>query len=108
MRIDAGSLNFLAGPAIAVIALALVVLFLRWAFGSSPATRERRRRPPAELLVPVATVRRPETAQALRAVLTDAGIRSTTRSTAPLRTDVLVFREDAERARALTLTFGAD
>ena len=106
MRLDAGSLSFLVGPAVAVLALLVIGLFLRWAFGASPATRARRRGPAAELLTPVATVSRPETAQALRAVLTEAGIRSTTRSPAPHRTDVLVFPADADRARQLALTFG--
>jgi hypothetical protein len=104
MPIDAGSLNFLLGPGIALLAMGVLALFLRWAF-SGPA-HARRRGPRAELLTPVATVSRPETAEALRAALSDAGIRSTTRSPAPHRTDVLVFPEDADRARALALTFG--
>jgi hypothetical protein len=38
-------------------------------------------------------------------VLSDAGIRSTIRVPAPHRADVLVFPEDAERARELAATF---
>jgi hypothetical protein len=100
-----GSLHFLVGPAIAFVALALMALFLRWAFGTgygrgAPA-------PPAEegLLALVATVSRRESALALRAVLSDAGIRSTIRYPAPHRADVFVFPEDAARARSLAATF---
>ena len=42
---------------------------------------------------------------ALRAVLSDAGIRSTVRCPAPHRADVLVFVEDADRARSLASLF---
>ena len=103
MPIDAGSLHFLVGPAIALIAVALIGVFLRWAFASNgsgrPVTRE-------ELLTPVATLTRKESALALRAVLSDAGIRSTIREPAAHRADVLVFPEDLDRARALALSFG--
>jgi hypothetical protein len=54
----------------------------------------------------VATLTRKESALALRAVLSDAGIRSTIREPAAHRADVLVFPEDLERARALALSFG--
>jgi len=101
--VGAGSLHYAVGPAIALLAMGLLALFLRWSF-SGPA-HARRRGPSSELLTPVATVSRPETAEALRAALADAGIRSTSRSPAAHRTDVLVFPEDAERARALALTF---
>jgi hypothetical protein len=101
--IDAGSLHYAVGPAIALFTLGLVALFLRWAFApdtSAPPPRE-------ELLTPVATLPRQESALALRAVLSDAGIRSTIRETAAHRAEVLVFPEDLERARALVLSFGA-
>jgi len=106
MPIGAGSsLHFLVGPAIAFVALGLLALFMRWAFGtgygrSAPA-------PEADdgLLTRVATLSRRESALALRAVLSDAGIRSTVRCPAPHRADVLVFPEDAERARSLAATF---
>ena len=69
--------------------------------------RGRRPAPPAEdgLLTLIATLSRRESALALRAVLSDAGIRSTIRVPAPHRADVLVFPEDADRARALAATF---
>jgi hypothetical protein len=103
--IDAGSLHFAVGPAIAFVVVGLLALFMRWAFGtgygrgpSAPPTDEG-------LLTLVATLSRRESALALRAVLSDAGIRSTVRSPAANRADVLVFPEDADRARALAATF---
>ena len=57
------------------------------------------------LLTTIATLSREESALALRAVLSDAGIRSTVRVPAPHRADVLVFPEDAARARSLAATF---
>jgi hypothetical protein len=101
--IDAGSLHYAVGPAIAVVMVGLIALFLRWAFSSSPSSGSLG---DAEgLLTPVASLTRRESALALRAVLSDAGIRSTLRDPAPHRTDVLVFLEDAERARALAMSF---
>jgi hypothetical protein len=106
MPIGAGSsLHFLVGPTIAFVVLGLLALFMRWAFG----TGYGRQAPPApagdELLTLVATLSRRESALALRAVLSDAGIRSTVRFPAAHRADVLVFPEDAERARAVAVTF---
>ena len=106
MPIEAGSLHFAVGPAIAFFVVGLIALFMRWAFG----TGYGRRPPPpppadAGLLTLVATLSRRESALALRAVLSDAGIRSTVRYPAPNRADVLVFPEDADRARALAATF---
>ncbi len=97
-------MHYLAGPVIAFTVIAGLALFLRWAFRSEP-----RRRPPADdgLLTRVATLSRQESALALRAVLSDAGIRSTVRSTGAYRAEVLVFPEDAERARELASSFPA-
>ncbi|MGY1642494.1 hypothetical protein ACI782_15410 [Geodermatophilus sp. SYSU D00703] len=103
MPIGAGSsLHYLVGPTIAFAVLALLALFLRWAFGS-----DERRRPPSDdgLLTRIATLSHRESALALRAVLSDAGIRSTIRFPAPHRAEVLVFPEDADRARALATSF---
>jgi len=96
------SLHFLVGPFIAFVTLGALVLFLRWAFAS-----DDRGRPPADdgLLTRVATLSRRESALALRAVLSDAGIRSTIRFPAPHRAEVLVFPEDADRARVLAASF---
>ena len=106
MPIDAGSLHFAVGPAIAFVVVGLIALFMRWAFGTGYGRRPPPP-PPADdgLLTLIATLSRRESALALRAVLSDAGIRSTVRSPAPNRADVLVFPEDAERAAALAATF---
>ena len=105
MPIGVGSsLHFLVGPLIAFVVLALLALFLRWAVGTGS---DHEPVPPADdgLLTRIATLSRRESALALRAVLSDAGIRSTVRVPAPHRADVLVFPEDADRARALAATF---
>jgi hypothetical protein len=96
------------GPLIAAAMAVLLALFARWAFGSGYG-RQRPPPVPAEdgLLTLIATLSRRESALALRAVLSDAGIRSTIRNPAPHRADVLVFPEDAERARTLAATFPA-
>ena len=96
--------HYLAGPVIAFAVVAGLALFLRWAFGGPP-----RRRPQVDdgLLTRIATLSRKESALALRAVLSDAGIRSTVRFSGPHRTEVLVFPEDADRARALAESFPA-
>ena len=109
MPIGVGSnLHYLVGPGIAFVVLALLAAFMRWAFGSGYGRRPPPE-PPAEdgLLTLIATLSRRESALALRAVLSDAGIRSTIRYPAALRADVLVFPEDAERARAVAATFGS-
>ncbi|MCW2635616.1 MAG: uncharacterized protein JWQ99_1983 [Blastococcus sp.] len=108
MPVGAGSgLHFLVGPTIAFVVLAFLALFMRWAFGTGYG-RERPAAPPGdELLTRIATLSRRESALALRAVLSDAGIRSTIRCPAPHRADVLVFPEDAARARAVAVTFSS-
>jgi hypothetical protein len=105
MPIGAGSsLHYLVGPVIAFLVLALLALFLRWAFGTGSG---REQPPPTDdgLLTRIATLSRREAALALRAVLSDAGIRSTVRFPTAHRADVLVFPEDADRARTLAATF---
>jgi hypothetical protein len=106
MPIGAGSeLHFLVGPALAFTALALVALFMRWAFGTGYG-RSRPTVPDEDgLLTRIATLSRKESALALRSVLSDAGIRSTVRFPAGHTADVLVFPEDAARACALAATF---
>ncbi len=105
MAIDAGSLHFLVGPVIALAMIAILAVFLRWAFGTGTAPR----RTPTDngLLTRVATLSRRETALALRALLSDAGIRSTIQFPAPHRADVLVVPEDADRARSLAASFAS-
>ena len=101
-----GNLSYIAGPVIAIVVMALLALFMRWAFGG-PGSRTKRRAAVADdgLLTRVATLSRDESALALRAVLSDAGIRSTVRVTAPHLATVLVFPEDAARARELAAAF---
>ena len=110
MPIAAGTgLDALMGPAVAFAVLAVLAVFMRWAFGTGYGRDERGRAPttPVDdgLLTTIATLSRRESALALRAVLSDAGIRSTVRCPAPHRADVLVFPEDAPRARSLAATF---
>jgi hypothetical protein len=104
--IEAGGLHYVIGPIIAVVVVVLLGAFLKWAFGGD-GRRTRQSAPPVDdgLLTKIATLSRRESALALRAVLSDAGIRSTLRSAAPNRTTILVFPEDAPRARELAATF---
>ena len=93
------------GLLIAIVVALLLALFERWAFGTGYG-RQRSAPPPGdELLTHIATLSRRESALALRAVLSDAGIRSTVRYPAAHRADVLVFPEDAESARVLAASF---
>ena len=99
------------GILIAFLVLGGLALFMRWAFSGPGGPERRRRTPPPSpedgLLVPVATLSRRESALALRAVLSDAGIRSAIRFPEAHRAQVLVFPEDADRARALATSFPA-
>ena len=89
-------------PAIAVAALGLIVLICRWVF----AVDRRPTQPPGPrdsdfgLLEAVAVVRTRDDAQMLRELLTEAGIRGTVTDTEG-GFAVLVFRDDAQRARDL-------
>ena len=98
--------GYAAGPVVAVVVMLLLVVFMRWAFGSD-LRRDRRPPPPPDdgLLTRIATLSQRESALALRAVLSDAGIRSTVRVRTTHRVEVLVFPEDADRARALAISF---
>jgi hypothetical protein len=93
------------GPLIAGVVALLLALFARWAFGTGYGRTPAAPREDDGLLTLIATLSRKESALALRAVLSDAGIRSTIRYPVAHRADVLVFPEDAERARALAVTF---
>jgi hypothetical protein len=94
------------GPLIAAVAVIGIAFFMRWAFGNGYGRQAPRASASDDgLLTLIATLSRQESALALRAVLSDAGIRSTIRLPAPHRADVLVFPEDADRARALAATF---
>ena len=103
------SFSFLYGPLVASAALGVIVLICRWVFAPPPSARARTAAPlsvPVRrdygLLEPVATCRTAEDAALLRDVLRDAGLRGTLADGAtPGEVVVLVFRDDAERARAL-------
>ncbi|MGY1886881.1 hypothetical protein ACI799_16425 [Blastococcus sp. SYSU DS0753] len=103
---EVGSLPLELGPVVAVAVVAVLALFTRWAFGGDPAGGRRAGAPDDGLLTRVATLTHRESALALRALLSDAGIRSTVRYPAAHRAEVLVFPEDAERARSLAASFG--
>ena len=96
-----------ATPRPVFVRFAAYLIALATATALPPAPAPAQDAAPAEegLLTLIATVSRRESALALRAVLSDAGIRSTIRVPAPHRADVLVFPEDADRARALAATF---
>ncbi|MGY2065029.1 hypothetical protein [Blastococcus sp. SYSU DS0619] len=106
---DVGRLSYLVGPLVTVVVLVLLMLFARWAFGGGDTGGLARGGGTAGddgLLTRIATLSRRESALALRAVLSDAGIRSTVRFPGAHRAEILVFPEDADRARALAVSFG--
>lgn len=117
MPIPASSLQYTVGPVIAVVAVVVIILFMRWAFShkdprdlKDPRGRHDPFAPDADstgLLEPVATLPRREQALALRAVLSDAGIRSTIRLPRQGGAQVLVFPDDVSTARALAGPFGS-
>jgi hypothetical protein len=95
------------GPTVAaVVVVCLLGVVLRWIFG---AGRSRGRWSADRgtgsrgygLLRAAATVPSRADAEALQALLTEAGIRSTTTEHPDGDIDVLVFREDLQRARGL-------
>jgi hypothetical protein len=91
------------GPIVALVVVGLLTLVLRWAFGGSrmPGPAPDGRTGDFGLLRPVAEVRTADDANALRAVLSDAEIRSTIVAAEHGRVQVLVFAPDLERARRL-------
>ncbi len=98
------ALSYAVGPVAAVVVVIMLILFIRWAF--TPARRSTGSIPAQGLLLPVATTGTRESALALRAVLSDAGIRSTINPRDSSHVDVLVFADDVPRARSLALGFG--
>jgi hypothetical protein len=82
------STHFAVGPVVAIVVVVALAMLSKWIFGSG------RLRPVAELPDRAA-------AAALRAVLSDAGIRSTVGVRRDGRVQVLVFPDDEERARRL-------
>jgi hypothetical protein len=100
--VQPGGLSYVVGPIVIIAVMVLLALVTRWAFGSrkTPASPEA-----DGLLTRVATLARRESAQQFRALLSDAGIRSTLRIAGAHRAEVLVFPEDAARARELAVSF---
>lgn len=89
------------GPLILLAALVVILLLCRWVFAPTHTAR-RPAQPGGDfgLLVPITVVRTRDDADMLRELLSDAGIRGTV-SDAPGGFAVLVFRDDATRAREL-------
>jgi hypothetical protein len=99
-----GSYSFLFGPLLALAAIGVIILLLRWAFSSGHSLVERRPTRGTEreygLLVTVAAPKTFVEAEVLRRKLEDAGLRATLAPTVQ-GPRVMVFPEDASVARAL-------
>lgn len=95
------SLHYTVGPIVALVVVLLIIVFLRWAFNQGPQHDPFATAEPTGLLQAVATVPDRPKALALRAVLSDAGIRSTVREVSGRGAEVLVFPADVDRAREL-------
>ncbi len=108
MPVDAGnSTHFVVGPVIAIVMVCLLAVLSKWIFGSgrrAPAARPVSRvGAPVDhgLLRSVAELPDRPAALAARAVLSDAGIRSTFGVRRDGSVQLLVFPDDEERARLL-------
>ncbi|MCW2715997.1 MAG: hypothetical protein JWN88_3044 [Frankiales bacterium] len=106
------SYHYLVAPLIAAAALVVLILICRWVFatdGRDERTARRLAKMQSQgdygLLAPVATTRTSADAAMLRSVLAEAGIRCTVSVDAGGAGHVvLVFRDDALRARQLVST----
>lgn len=100
--------EYLMGPAIAMGAVGVLSLVLRWMYNDSPPRRPASRPKPADygLLVPVATIADRGAAASLQSLLAGHGIRATLAPAAVGGVQVLVFPVDEERARALLTPSG--
>lgn len=94
----------------ALLAAGALILVMRWVFAPArPRPKQRRGAPPAPprdpgdlgLLVPLAQQLPRNRANAIRALLGDAAIRSSLSVRRDGSVDVLVFADDIERARAV-------
>ena len=98
-----GTVTGFVAIVVALLVVAFLVLMLRWTFGgpriSGPAPDGKTS--DFGLLHEVAVANSAGEANALRAVLSDANIRSTTTDAGRGRVHVLVFAADLEQARAL-------
>ncbi len=98
------SISFMFGPVVALLALGVLILLLRWTFSHGHSLVERRAQTgsPDEygLLVQVAAPATVVEAEMIRRRLLDAGLRATLAPTTEGPT-VMVFREDEGRALVL-------
>ncbi len=106
MPLDAGSYHYVAGPVVAIVVLCLLAVLMRWIFGAGRSRSAATRAAPSDradhgLLRPVAELPDRAAGSALRAVLSDAGIRSTLGVRRDGSVQVLVFAADEDRARRL-------
>ena len=106
MPLDTGSYHYVAGPVVAIVIMCLLAVLARWIFGTGrthAAGRALPRSGPADhgLLRPIAELPDRRAGAALRAVLSDAGIRSTLGVRRDGSVQVLVFPDDEDRARRL-------
>ncbi len=89
-------------PVIALVVVGLLAIVLRWTFGSRRTGLIRSGRSgDTGLLRPVAVVETRAQANALRALLSDANVRSTLDTGPDGRIRLLVFAEDADRAQGV-------
>lgn len=99
------STHFAVGPVVAIVVVAALAMLSKWIFGTGRRHGARPLVPGVQvdtgLLRPVADLPDRSAAAALRAVLSDAGIRSTIGVRRDGRVQVLVFPDDEEQARKL-------
>jgi hypothetical protein len=96
--------NYL-GLGVALLVVGLLALVLRWAYPRSPVSPALFERPGPDadfgLLTEVVRVSGAVEGRQLRALLSDAGIRSTMTTDRSGQVRILVFAPDAERAKRL-------
>ncbi len=93
---------YILGPLVALAVTGVLALVLRWAYGAAkPQLVAPQENGDFGLLREVALVETDDGANALRALLSDAGIRSTTAKVPGAGTRVMVFATDLDRARSL-------
>ncbi len=95
-------MTYLTGPLVVLLVLGALALVLRWTYGSARTSLPVPGQPEDfGLLRELAVVETADTANALRALLGDANIRSTTANAPAGGVRVLVFAGDLDRARQL-------
>lgn len=106
------SAHFAIGPVVAIVVVAVLAGLSKWIFGSGrKRTAARALAPPGVqidtgLLRSVAELPHRTAAGPVRAMLSDAGIRSTIGVRGDGRVQVLVFPDDEDRARRLVSPAG--